>query len=387
MMKRIHPTALIASIALTFSAAASGQTVYVVDDDGGAGVDFTSIQAAVDASVAGDRIDVRNGSYGPVTVDVGVTIMAEGDRALILGLTIANVPPGEVLALTDFDYIRDLRLRDNQGAVILDSVPVVYGNLWIERSTDVRIAKIQRASLLLAIDSFVQTTDCYFQSGVYAGRSSFTASDCTLKGQWGGIGQVTGIGMCDTPPGGPGVVVADHSHVRLLRTRVSGGLGASPCFGGPSGPTGIAIEVDPTSRVDRCKVLHFHDPVQYPGSDAIIVNPGGSYNVIDDLPSMELLGAAAIGQVAEFRCLAEAGSSARVFLGRRVAMTSVLPSLPLLHTAERGASIGAMPPSESRLLPFTIPALTRGTMIHAQMSRTLSGGQTELSNSVTLIVR
>lgn len=41
---------------------AAGAT-WVVDDDGGAGVDYTTIQAAADAASAGDTIEVRGGSY------------------------------------------------------------------------------------------------------------------------------------------------------------------------------------------------------------------------------------------------------------------------------------------------------------------------------------
>ena len=43
--------------------------LWVVDDDGGPGVDFTAIQDAVDAAVDGDGILVRPGDYGRVTID------------------------------------------------------------------------------------------------------------------------------------------------------------------------------------------------------------------------------------------------------------------------------------------------------------------------------
>ena len=41
---------------------ASSKT-WIVDDDGGPGVDFTDIQPAIDAAAPGDLIVVRNGDY------------------------------------------------------------------------------------------------------------------------------------------------------------------------------------------------------------------------------------------------------------------------------------------------------------------------------------
>ena len=49
-------------LVLACAGTAAGAT-WVVDDDGGAGVDYTTIQAAVDAASAGDTIEVRSGTY------------------------------------------------------------------------------------------------------------------------------------------------------------------------------------------------------------------------------------------------------------------------------------------------------------------------------------
>ena len=55
---------------------AAGAT-WVVDGDGGAGVDYTTIQAAVDAAAAGDMIEVRSGRYDE-NVDVNKQLTLRG---------------------------------------------------------------------------------------------------------------------------------------------------------------------------------------------------------------------------------------------------------------------------------------------------------------------
>ena len=56
------------------------QQVHVVDDDGGPGLNATSIQAAVDAASEGDSILVRDGAYGRFEV-VGKSLSIVGDVA------------------------------------------------------------------------------------------------------------------------------------------------------------------------------------------------------------------------------------------------------------------------------------------------------------------
>ena len=54
---------VLAVLVLACAGTAAGAT-WVVDDDGGAGVDYTTIQAAVNASATGDTIEVRDGMRG-----------------------------------------------------------------------------------------------------------------------------------------------------------------------------------------------------------------------------------------------------------------------------------------------------------------------------------
>jgi len=81
------------------------QTVWVVDDNGGPGVDFTDIQPAIDAAADGDVLDVRAGTYTHFTLSgKGLRILGEDSATTVVsspGTTgfatlITSIPPGSV---------------------------------------------------------------------------------------------------------------------------------------------------------------------------------------------------------------------------------------------------------------------------------------------------
>ena len=78
VLRTILSAGVLAVLVLACAGTAAGAT-WVVDDDGGAGVDFTTIQAAVDAASAGDTIEVRGGMYVEnVDVNKELTLIGEG---------------------------------------------------------------------------------------------------------------------------------------------------------------------------------------------------------------------------------------------------------------------------------------------------------------------
>lgn len=81
-MLHARRTALVLALASLPLAArlAPGGQVLVVDDDGGPGVDYTKLQAAVDAAAEGALILVHPGSYAGFTVFAkGLEIAASAD--------------------------------------------------------------------------------------------------------------------------------------------------------------------------------------------------------------------------------------------------------------------------------------------------------------------
>ena len=85
---------VLAVLLLACADTAAGATL-VVDDDGGAGVDYTTIQAAVDAASAGDTIEVRSGTYHE-NVDVNKPLTLRGEGADVVTVRAASVNPQSI---------------------------------------------------------------------------------------------------------------------------------------------------------------------------------------------------------------------------------------------------------------------------------------------------
>ena len=92
--------AILATLLLVPSAEA-GQ-VLVVDDDGGAGVGFTEIQAAVDAAADGDVVLVRSGTYAPFqVVGKGVTVLSDVEQTVVVNgpIEVSGTPADSLVVL------------------------------------------------------------------------------------------------------------------------------------------------------------------------------------------------------------------------------------------------------------------------------------------------
>ena len=85
-----------------FAPALHAGDVHVVDDDGGPGVAFTSIQAAIDAASDGDTILVRDGGYPAFDLfGKGLAIVADTDQTARIegGIHVLGVPAGSAAVL------------------------------------------------------------------------------------------------------------------------------------------------------------------------------------------------------------------------------------------------------------------------------------------------
>lgn len=131
-----------ASLWLFAAASASAQAVIVVDEDGGAGVDYTDIQPAIDAAGPLDRIEVRNGSYGSFVASGPVSIIGKDS---VSGTAFANqgvftgVMSGEVAVLADLT-VRTLVLTDSDGALVVDAARA--DRIEVARCADARLQSL-----------------------------------------------------------------------------------------------------------------------------------------------------------------------------------------------------------------------------------------------------
>ena len=76
-------------------------SVWVVDDNGGPGVDFTDLAPAMAGSAAGDVLLVKAGNYGPFTLDGPRTVVAEAGELVrvegaVTGAIVGPLAAGEV---------------------------------------------------------------------------------------------------------------------------------------------------------------------------------------------------------------------------------------------------------------------------------------------------
>ncbi|MEL6431121.1 MAG: hypothetical protein AAFU73_20775 [Planctomycetota bacterium] len=381
MMLRTLLAPVLASLVATTAAA---QSIFVVDADGGPGVDFTALQPALDASSPGDRIEVFAGTYGPATLGRGVTVMGAEAGVVFQSVTIEDLPPAEIVVLADVGH-EQARIERCMGTVVLDRV-ALDGFLDVTACADVRMSEASGLARISVVESFVQIGQSTITApvssvspAVNAFASELVISDTTLRGASELFSIIIGIGMCQTFDGHPGLVLGGGSTATVLRSVLRGGSGSIDCFGtGPGGFPGPSGTVDSSSTLRRAQTA-------VPNGLGLAA---GAIDLVEiELPTLSLTGGRAPGETAVFETRAGAGTSARLWAGRFPRRDAFGPWIPFLHSRERGVSLGAMPASELVEIFFPLPPLPRGTLIHGQAMRTRADGTTDLSNSVTLVVR
>ncbi len=219
-MKQLVPALALASLA----SAASGQNqLWIVDDDGGPGVDFTTIQAGIDASGDGDVVLVRDGSYGGAVIDgKGVSVVGDDGASVVipdLGLRIRNTAVGQDVLIQNLDV---------NGVTFF---PFTAG--------DPAIAIENCAGIVTVQDSQAGPDAFGFGGGAHVtGSSAVSFSRCQLDG---------GLGSSAFIIGGSDGLVATSSTVAIYDSVLDGGFGpggACTLACGPAGPAGSGAVLD-----------------------------------------------------------------------------------------------------------------------------------------------
>ncbi|MEL6712799.1 MAG: hypothetical protein AAFP86_03455 [Planctomycetota bacterium] len=367
----------------TLAPAVSAQTVWFVDDDAGSAADFNDLQSAVDAASPGDRIEVLPGNYPDFAViSKGITVMAETPGTALMGsLSVTGLPAGELLVLTDLTYgpSGGITLLSCPGTVLVDGGTARFSTFGCE---DVRIKDVWSSSLTLR-DSFVQVTDANGTVGpIFAESSTVILSNVASRGISGTVQSTFG---CSAIDGEPALECGD-SDVWLLDCSFIGGDGAlGPDISCDALPGSGIRAVDSTVHIARTQVESGFFPI-----GTFTPPPISTFQsqVLQDetLAAMQLRGGNRVGETAEFATLAGPFTVGRLWAGRTPLRAPFGDSIDVLHSYERGVSLGFISLSGQNVIPFTIPALPRGTVIHAQARRTTKV-RSDNSNAVALIVR
>ncbi|QDU65689.1 hypothetical protein [Engelhardtia mirabilis] len=282
--------------------------VLVVDDDGGAGVDHTDLQAAIDASGAADTILVKAGTYGAIAIDgKTVSVVADTFPVLISGQSsIQNVGAGQRVVLRglsfSYGFGTSLTLGANFGPVWLDAcsvysegtplflpaVGMVVGSCDALVLSDCSIASgdapfgtvgagveglTLNGSTVHLYDTVVSGGTPFEGfpggAGLLASGCELFASGCTFNGGPGGMGDDTGnpFAPCtDGAAGGVGLRLAGSaSDVTLLDTAIAGGAGGaaggSSCSAGnPGAATSIEVGSPPADLGLTWPARHYDIP-------------------------------------------------------------------------------------------------------------------------------
>lgn len=246
--------AALASNALlgAFGARAQAQSkVWVVDNTPGPGVDFTQVQAAVDAAADGDTILVKRGNWAvhdPVTLDArALTIIGEpgllGSLPRIAALTIQHLGAGQTCALRALQS-GPVQIDACAGPVWLEGLQV-YGG-----APSLRVHASSSCMLMRCVVTGAHGADLIpglksGETGLLCEDANVYAMGCEISGGAGGAGATSLPGG----PGGVGLRALGSGTLVLSGGAVRGGAGglggnASYCESsgcGPGGDGGVGL--------------------------------------------------------------------------------------------------------------------------------------------------
>ncbi|MEM7309955.1 MAG: hypothetical protein AAF682_24990 [Planctomycetota bacterium] len=409
--------ALLTALLLPLATSAQGQ-LFIVDDNGGAGVDFTTLQGAIDASSPGDSILVKEGSYsvpagpfGPSFHFVGhdLTIVAEADANVLLEspVRVAGLDAGETVVLRGIDI--DLSSFPPFSSLLnVLSVSSSEGILWAED------CDLRGAGGVLFVDEIdsPHTVDAHF--------GTLVLENCRISGgmvfDFGGLGhtlhaensEVYLHGTTITPPEEfllPGVAATffEDSFVFASGSTFQGidGKDAGTSIAGPTcgtdGGAGLALGgnlVGTTGYFLDCDLIGGAagaDPkcmTAQPGADFEIFS--GQAFFLDgsarrlSAPPTAVAGTQVTlsfqGEPGDLVILAAAASATPVYLG--AVAGALLPSVPAAI-----ATAGTTDAGGQLLFPVPLPTLTAGVeALSLQLQAVFVGATPVASSGSTVLV-
>lgn len=214
--------------------------VWIVDDDGGASVDFVDLPPAVAAAAAGDVILVRPGAYSAFDLAVGVRIVGTQGVSVASGSVVHELDPAENAVIAGL-ALADLDVQQCAGTVLVDSVvfgPTAFPSLLrADTCDDVRLHACTMIAGLQQVAAACTNARVEIVASVLVG----------------GDGPTSQCGFLDVALGRDGAhgIAADQSRVHVAHSSVRGGAGGDSeescineiCWNDYPGNGGDAIDI------------------------------------------------------------------------------------------------------------------------------------------------
>jgi len=419
------------SAAVVFALAQSALAgVWLVDDDGGPGVNFTDIQSAVLAAAPGDVLLVAPGNYVSTCVDIDKPLRILGTGAdpyevfvscYTTPVRIHDVAGNDPVVLANLSGQDTMVVQDCDAPVLLLDIALP---VTARTSPDVRVHRIRTpikvpASVEADFGTRLEAVDCVFQGkqakaiktcaglsgskggpGVSVTSSRVHLSHCSSTGGQGGSVSCIVFGDEYAGDGGAGINlnVASMVFCGLPGDVVAGGLGGDfvgslACgYEGVRGP-GLAVLFSSTAQYSDVRFTGGSGGAPcgntWVGPAIHEVGTVTLQQVTPAQPVLELLGTPGPGTTVTLRTHAPPGAAVTLFLGRH-ALVQPEPGIEVEQLCERQRvrSLGIAVEGEPLDHVLFLPAwMTPGTCLFAQVQVQLPTGERFNTNSIPLLAR
>ena len=148
---------LAGSLLVASSVALPAQRTWIVDDDGGPGVDFTDVPPAVRAAADGDTVVVRAGNYSATRIDKGISVRSELFPPRVPEIEIADLRSDQTAVVRGV-WGNAIAMRNNAGIVHLQSSVFAFQRSTIDNCRLITADNCQLAQLTCRGSTVVLTT-------------------------------------------------------------------------------------------------------------------------------------------------------------------------------------------------------------------------------------
>lgn len=190
-----HRHTLLTAVTLGLCALAplAAQRTWIVDAAGGPGSDFTTIEAAVSAAAAGDRVRVLAGSYRGASIDKPIAVVGDTGAEIAVdlshpGFTLTGIAPGDVATLHGFVFPSPmgtaLTVTNCPGRVVLSELQIDTGpSIYAASITDAAALTMDNCEYTMLTQitrSKVLATRCVFRPGSFFNASALNVASSTM---------------------------------------------------------------------------------------------------------------------------------------------------------------------------------------------------------------